>query len=70
MAIRLRLWVRIRRAAPGWTDDGPLPWAKIRQGQKLLRLGESYGPHRLDAACRKALSVDLIPRKASWAHPR
>ena len=22
--------------------DGPLPWAKIRQGHKLLRLGERY----------------------------
>lgn len=40
--------------------DGPLPWAKLRQGQKLIRLGERYTPERLDAACRKALSVDLI----------
>ena len=32
--------------------DGPLPWAKIRQGHKLLRLGERYTPQRLD--------VDLI----------
>ena len=40
--------------------DGPLPWAKIRQGHKLLRLGKRYTPQRLDAACRKALSVDLI----------
>jgi len=39
---------------------GPLPWAKVRQAQKLLRLGERYTPTRLDAACRKALSVDLI----------
>lgn len=39
---------------------GPLPWAKVRQAQKLLRLGERYTPARLDAACRKALSVDLI----------
>ena len=35
--------------------DGPLPWAKLRQG----RLGERYSPD-LDAACRRALSVDLI----------
>ena len=40
--------------------DGPLPWAKLRQGHKLIRLGERYTPERLDAACRRALSVDLI----------
>lgn len=40
--------------------DGPLPWAKLRQGQKLIRLGDRYTPERLDAACKKALSVDLI----------
>jgi len=40
--------------------DGPLPWAKLRQGHKLIRLGERYTPERLDAACKKALSVDLI----------
>ena len=40
--------------------NGPQPWAKIRQGHKLLRLGERYTPQRLDAACRRALDVDLI----------
>ena len=40
--------------------DGPLPWAKIRQGHKLLRLGQRYTAQRLDAACRRALEVDLI----------
>ena len=40
--------------------DGPLPWARIRQGHKLLRLGERYTAKRLDAACRRALEVDLI----------
>ena len=40
--------------------DGPLPWSRIRQGHKLIRLGERYTPQRLDAACRKALEVDLI----------
>jgi len=39
---------------------GPLPWAKLRQAQKLLRLGERYTASRLDAACHKALEVDLI----------
>ena len=40
--------------------EGPLPWSRIRQGHKLLRLGQRYTPQRLDAACRKALQVDLI----------
>ena len=40
--------------------DGPLPWSRIRQGHKLLRLGERYTSERLDAACRRALEVDLI----------
>ena len=40
--------------------DGPLPWARVRQGHKLLRLGERYTPQRLDAACRRTLEVDLI----------
>ena len=40
--------------------EGPLPWAKVRQGHKLLRLGERYTAKRLEAACRRALDVDLI----------
>ena len=40
--------------------DGPLPWARIRQGHQLLRLGERYTAQRLDAACHRALDVDLI----------
>ena len=40
--------------------DGPLPWAKVRQGHKFLRLGQRYTARRLDAACRRALEVDLI----------
>ena len=39
---------------------GPLPWSNVRQGHKLLRLGERYTAKRLDAACRRALEVDLI----------
>ncbi len=39
---------------------GDHPWSKIRQGYKLLRLGERYTAQRLDAACCKALKVDLI----------
>jgi transposase len=40
--------------------SGPLPWAKLRQAQKLLRLGERYTPDRLEAACQRALAVDLL----------
>jgi hypothetical protein len=40
--------------------SGPLPWAAIRSGQKLLSLGEKYGPERLDAACERALSYELV----------
>ncbi len=40
--------------------SGPLPWAKLRQAQKLLRLGERYTAARLDAACARALAFDLI----------
>ena len=39
---------------------GPTPWSKMRQAFKLLRLGEKYTPSRLNAACEKALAVDLI----------
>jgi hypothetical protein len=40
--------------------DGPLPWAKLRQAQKLLRLAERYTPARLEAACARALGFDLV----------
>jgi transposase len=40
--------------------DGPLPWSKLRQGQKLLRLAERYTAARLDAACARALGFDLV----------
>lgn len=39
---------------------GPFPWAKLRQGQKLLRLGEHYTAPRLEAACARALAFDLL----------
>ena len=35
-------------------------WAKVRQGHTLVRMGQRYTPERLDAACRRALDVDLI----------
>ena len=40
--------------------EGPLPWAKLRAGQKLVSLGERYGGERLDAACRRSLTYDLV----------
>ena len=40
--------------------DGPLPWAKIHQVHKLLRLGQRHTPVRLQAVCSKVLAVDLI----------
>ena len=40
--------------------SGTVPWAKIRQAQKLLRLGAKYGWLRLDFACRRALAFELI----------
>lgn len=40
--------------------DGPYPWAKLRQGYKLLRLAERYTPARLDAACARALGFGLL----------
>jgi transposase len=40
--------------------SGPTPWSKLRQAFKLLRLGEKYTASRLNAACEKALSVDLV----------
>jgi transposase len=39
---------------------GEFPWSRLRQVQKLLRLAERYGPQRTEAACLRALSVDLI----------
>jgi transposase len=39
---------------------GPLPWARLRQVQKLLRLANRYGRARVDAACQRALAFDLL----------
>ncbi len=40
--------------------EGTFPWAKLRQAQKLLRLVEKYGGLRVNMACRRALSFDLV----------
>lgn len=42
---------------------GTFPWAKLRQAQKLLRLGHKYGFERVDAGCRRALAFDLVNTK-------
>ena len=39
---------------------GPVPWARLRQVQKLLRLATRYGRTRVDTACQRALSFDLL----------
>jgi hypothetical protein len=39
---------------------GIFPWSRLRQGQKLLRLGHKYGRERLDAACRRALAFQML----------
>ena len=39
---------------------GTFPWSHLRQAHKLLRLVNKYGGERVDAACRRALSFDLI----------
>lgn len=40
--------------------SGTFPWARLRQAQKLLRMGNKYGAERVDGACRRALSFDLM----------
>lgn len=39
---------------------GTFPWAKLRQAQKLMRLVQKYGAERVNAACGRALSFELI----------
>jgi transposase len=39
---------------------GTFPWAKLRQAQRLLRLGDKYGWSRLDDACQRALAFELL----------
>jgi transposase len=40
--------------------SGDFPWARLRQAQKLLRLSEKYGKERVEKACTRAVSFDLI----------
>lgn len=39
---------------------GTFPWAHLRQAQKLLRLANKYGAERVDRACQRALSFELL----------
>jgi len=39
---------------------GVFPWARLRQAQKLLRLGARYGATRVNAACARALAFELL----------
>jgi hypothetical protein len=39
---------------------GELPWTRMRQVYRLLGLVRRYGPARVDAACAKALEVEVV----------
>lgn len=38
----------------------PTPWSRLRQAQKLIRLGDKYGWSRINSACQRALAFDVI----------
>lgn len=40
--------------------SGDCPWARLRSGQKLVRMADKYGADRVEAACRRALGFGLI----------
>jgi hypothetical protein len=40
--------------------DSDLPWTKMRQVYRLLGLVRRYGPGPVDAACARALEVDVV----------
>jgi transposase len=40
--------------------EGPFPWCKLRQAQKLMRLVAKHGNKTVEAACRRALAFDLV----------
>lgn len=40
--------------------DDPLPWTRMRAVYRLIGLVRQYGPDAVDAACSKALDVDVI----------
>lgn len=40
--------------------EGPLPWTKMRQVYRLLGLARRYGAARVNAACARALTLDVV----------
>jgi hypothetical protein len=40
--------------------DVPLPWTSMRTVYRLLGLARSYGPEVVDAACARALELDVV----------
>jgi transposase len=40
--------------------NGDVPWAFIRQAQRLLRLNEKYGASRVEVACQRAVAFGLM----------
>lgn len=40
--------------------DVPLPWTSMRTVYRLLGLVRSYGAHKVDAACARALELDVV----------
>ncbi len=40
--------------------DSPLPWTRMRQVYRLLRLADRYGEARVESACARALAVDVV----------
>ena len=39
--------------------SGPYPWHRIRSVQRLLRIGQKYGPNRTASACKKAKAYSI-----------
>jgi len=40
--------------------DVPLPWTSMRSVYRLLGLTRSYGPAAVEAACTRALELDVV----------
>jgi transposase len=41
-------------------DESPLPWTRMRTVYRLLGLARRYGDHAVDAACERALELDVV----------
>jgi hypothetical protein len=40
--------------------DTPLPWTRMRTVYRLLGLVRTYGPEPVEAACARALELDVV----------